>query len=362
MADYPASVKTFSTKVADDTIEASHPNDIQDEVTAVEDGLLNGLAHHLLPDADDTYDLGSSSLQWRNVYCDELTLNGVTVSSLASPFLTNGRLTLTTAVPVTTADVTAATTLYFALYGGNKISLYSGTAWVERTFAQLSIAVPATTDTVYDVFVYDNAGTATLELTAWTNDTTRATALTLQDGVLSKTGALTRKYVGTFRTTGVSGQTEDSLAKRYVWNYYNRVPRPLRVNEATNSWNYHVATFQQANASAANQVDVVVGWAEVPIDLRLIAHVSNSTGGVFGRVAIGEDSATDAASGSLIGATVLASAFAAQIHAALIKYPAVGRHYYTWLEQSDAVATTTWYGDNNTPTTIQSGMHGSIDG
>jgi hypothetical protein len=360
MADYPASVKTFSTKVADDTIEAAHPNDIQDEVTAVEDGLLNGLAHHVLPDADETYDLGSSALQWRVGYFDEIVLNGATLSSNASPV--GGRLTLTSGTPVTTADVTAATTLYFALYAGNRIELYNGSGWITRTFAELSIAVPATTDTVYDVFVYDNAGTAALELTAWTNDTTRATALTKQDGILVKTGALTRRYVGTFRTTGVSGQTEDSFAKRYVWNYYNRVPRVLRVNEATNSWTYHVATFQQANASAANQVDVVVGVAEVPIDLRLFAHVSNSTGGVFGRVAIGEDSATAAASGSIIGATVLASAFADQIMASLTKYPAVGRHYYTWLEQSDAVATTTWYGDNNTPTTIQSGMHGTIDG
>jgi hypothetical protein len=91
-----------------------------------------------------------------------------------------GRLTLTTGLPVTTADVTgaSATTLYYAPYGGcNQIDLFDGTTWARNAFAQISIAVPATTSQMYDVFAYDNAGVVALELTAWTNDTTRATAL-----------------------------------------------------------------------------------------------------------------------------------------------------------------------------------------
>lgn len=44
MASYPASVKTFGTKNAGDTIQPSHVNELQDEVTAIEDGLLNGSA------------------------------------------------------------------------------------------------------------------------------------------------------------------------------------------------------------------------------------------------------------------------------------------------------------------------------
>ena len=87
----------------------------------------------------------------------------------------------------------------------------SGSLWTEElsVTSPISIAVPSTTSTVYDVFVYDSSGTSTLELTAWTNLTTRATALAYQNGVLCKTeGALvTRRYLGSFRTTGVSGQT-----------------------------------------------------------------------------------------------------------------------------------------------------------
>ena len=44
MAQYPTAVKTFSAKSAGDVIQPSHVTDLQDEVTAIEDGLLNGTA------------------------------------------------------------------------------------------------------------------------------------------------------------------------------------------------------------------------------------------------------------------------------------------------------------------------------
>ena len=43
-ASYPTAAKTFTTKNAGDTIQPGHINDLQDEVAAIEDGLLNGLA------------------------------------------------------------------------------------------------------------------------------------------------------------------------------------------------------------------------------------------------------------------------------------------------------------------------------
>jgi hypothetical protein len=44
MASYPTSVKVFGTKAAGGTVEASHINDLQDEVNSIEGGLLNGTA------------------------------------------------------------------------------------------------------------------------------------------------------------------------------------------------------------------------------------------------------------------------------------------------------------------------------
>jgi hypothetical protein len=45
MASYPGAVKNFTSKNAGDTIQPAHINDLQDEVTALEAGLLNGTAN-----------------------------------------------------------------------------------------------------------------------------------------------------------------------------------------------------------------------------------------------------------------------------------------------------------------------------
>ncbi len=274
-----------------------------------------------------------------------------------------GRLTLTTGLPVTVADVTAATTVFYTPAGScNTIDFYDGTQWKRYAFAEVSIAVPATTNTMYDVFAYDNAGVVTLELTAWTNDTTRATALVLQNGVYVKTGALTRRYLGSFRTTGVSGQTEDSFAKRLVWNYYNRAERELRVVEATNSWTYD-GVYRQANGVATNQLAVVIGVAGAGLRVRVRGGANHDVGNTLARVSIGEDSTTTPVAGVIgMGVTVAnVTAIAQGLDAEVLRYPAVGYHIYVWLE-SAAAATMTWYGDNGDATLFQAGIFGTIWG
>lgn len=276
-------------------------------------------------------------------------------------FLCEGRLTLTTAVPVTTADVTGAATVYFTPYTGNKISLYSGTRWSTYTFTERSLALGTiTNDLPYDVFIYDNAGTVTLELLAWTNKTTRATALVLQDGVLSKTGALTRRYLGTFHTTATT-TTEDSYAKRLLWNYYNRVSRPLAIFDTTDSWTYDTAAFRQVRATATNQIVVVVGWVEDAVELHAGHAATHSSAGTV-ITAVGYDSTTvpitPTAGQILIPNTASATSFA-HVSAVVRHFPAVGFHTYAWLERA-ASATTTWYGDGGS--VFQTGMVGSIKG
>ena len=59
-------------------------------------------------------------------------------------FTPQGRLTLTSATPVTVSDVTAATTVYYALYKGDVVPLFDGTRWKLQTFTEQSIK---TTDT-----------------------------------------------------------------------------------------------------------------------------------------------------------------------------------------------------------------------
>lgn len=305
---------------------------------------------------------GTSALTGNTTITGTLTVGGVEISTTIDRSVCCGRLSLTSGSPVTTADVTAATTLYYALYSGNQIALYSGTAWALFAIAELSIAVPATTNQMYDVFVDYNGGTPQLALTAWTNDTTRATALTKQDGVLVKTGATGQRYVGSFRTTGVSGQTEDSYAKRYVWNHYNRVPRPMRVVDATDSWTYTTATIRQANNSTANQLDFVIGVSEDAVEAHVLAIVSNDTGSVTVTSAIGLDSTTAAATGSVIGRMSAGANLLMNMAPSVRTFPGIGRHTLVWLEASSATGITTWYGDAGTPTLVQSGIMGTVLG
>jgi hypothetical protein len=44
MASYPGAVKTFTNRSAGQTIEAAHMNEVQDEINAIESGILNGTA------------------------------------------------------------------------------------------------------------------------------------------------------------------------------------------------------------------------------------------------------------------------------------------------------------------------------
>src|SRR3990167_5507288 len=273
-----------------------------------------------------------------------------------------GRCTLTSATPVTTADVTAATTLYYALYGGNQITLYDGSArWVQTSFTELSIAVPATTATVYDVFIDYTAGVPALEVVAWSSDTARATSLATQNGVYVQTSDTDSLYVCSFRTTGVSGQTEDSLVKRYVWNYYNRVPRRIYVIDATNSWQYETATWRQAGANAANQLDVVIGVAESQVDITVVAQWDNTNASSVGSTAIGVDSTTVVS--GLINTNYNGAAGTKAINVIRGVYtPAIGRHFFVWLENGQgSTATQLWFGDNGS-TNFQSGMTGLVEG
>lgn len=273
----------------------------------------------------------------------------------------DGRLTLTTALPVTVADVTAAGTIYYTPYTGNRVTLFDGSRWKQYSFSELSLAITCTAANMYDVWLYDNAGTLTLETLIWTNTTTRATALVTQNGVLSKTGALTRRYVGSFYCISTNAIT-DSFATRGLFNYYNRVERPMRVTEATDSWTYTTATLRQARASTANQLAFVVGVAEVKLKAVVSAIALNDTGLVNLIVGIGLDSTTAVATGAIGGGSQINVVGAGQfLTSSLETYPAVGYHYAAWLEYSGATGTTTWYGDNWIAVAAPSGINGSIE-
>jgi hypothetical protein len=266
------------------------------------------------------------------------------------------RLTLTTATPVTTSDVTAATSVYITPFKGNRIALYDGSSsWNIRTSAEITVALGTLTSGLpYDIFVYDNAGTVTARTpVAWTNGTTRATALTLQDGVLVKTGATTDRYLGTFYTTSTT-TTEDSTSKRYLFNYYNRVLRTLKATDATNSWAYTTASYREANGGSTlgtSRVGLMVGWSENIVTASSLVAGTNSSGSAVIAAGIGLDSATNVA--QINTSTFTSSTVALNSVAFWRGYPGVGMHTIHWLELGGS--NVTLYGDNG-GTIFQTGL------
>jgi hypothetical protein len=286
---------------------------------------------------------------------DASTSTGVS----ANTSIVGGRLTTESGVCVSTSDRTSQSTLYYTpgcgAFGGNQITLYTGSVWTTVSFSEISLALSGlTSGKPYDVFLDYNGGSPTLEAVAWTNDTTRATALATQDGVLVQNGDADSRYLGMFYTTGTT-TIEDSQAKRYLYNYYNRVTRSMKVRETTDSWNYTTATIRQVNGSTANQLDFVNGDAGTMIEA---VASSLMTGGSPGIVLIGLDSTTtmspDSVTGQLSGVAVGETSTAHYRG-----QPGVGRHYVTWLERGGGGATNTWYGDAGTTYDI-TGILGSI--
>lgn len=272
------------------------------------------------------------------------------------------RLTLTTATPVTTADVAGATTVYCTPYKGRVIALWNGAAWQNYTSNEFSIALGTlTSGKPYDVFCYQNAGVPTLELgTAWTNDTTRAVALAYQNGILVKSGDATRRYLGTFYTTATT-TTEDSVANRYLYNYYNKASRQMKRRETTASWVYTTATIRQANGSTANQLNFIVGVSEDVVRADLIVAVNNTNAAVYIAAGIGLDSTTTPAADAIMtGVTTSGAGYGMTMPASYSGVPSAGRHFLTWLEYSAATGTTTWTGIPNTAALIIPGINGSL--
>jgi hypothetical protein len=294
-----------------------------------------------------------------------------------------GRLSLETGVAVSTSDQAGKTSVFYTPYQSDEVELYDGTAWVPHVFTELSQTTADNTkspaavanNSNYDVFAWDDAGT--LRATrgpAWTSDTARGagagtTELELFEGrhvnkVAITNGPAARRglYVGTIRSDG-SAQINDTLAKRHVWNTYNRVLRAMKgATETTDSWTYTTATFRQANANAANQLDYVAGLAEDAVFAQVFASAQNNAAAntVGMRAGIGVDSTTTTSAQQMTIANNIVSASAMPVLASYRGIPGIGRRFLAWLEWSTASGTTTWFGDDSVPDRVQHGIIGEV--
>jgi hypothetical protein len=277
------------------------------------------------------------------------------------------RLTGTSATPVMTADSTSLGTIYLTPYRGNAIALYDGTNWQVVSSAEVSLAVTGrTTDLPFDIFAFLSGGAVTLEFLDWTNATTRATGLTRVNGVWTKTGDQTRRYVGSCRARSATTyhwvlSGTDAPVKMDLWNADNRVEVSFNLKATTDTWNYTLATIRQAQGSTNYQVDIMVGLQEDFFEAGLFVTSRNSTISIMRSVGIGFDSTTTFSGLQAATANTVASINVHQM-SRIKNQPGIGRHFYSWNEFSVATGTCTWVGDDGTtnPTHgMQSGMSGS---
>ena len=293
-----------------------------------------------------------------------------------------GRLSLTSALPVTAADVTAAGTLYYTHHTHDLMPLWDGSHWRNRSFSELSLALDGNSGHSdyhqagknFDVFLFDDSGTLRIGTpSAWPSDTARtaylsrlngrwvnSTALNLRHGsgaldVVNK-GAGLALYIGTFRTTA-DGQTEDSAAKRFVWNTYNRVQRIMRVIEAAGGWTYSTAIWRQANGNPANQLEFVRGLDDDGTGCWVYASAVHDSVATAVSAAIGLDSTSAPAAGSARITTSISNFLQNSLNPRYVGHPGLGYHYLAWLEYSTNAPTTTWLG-NSGGTTMQTGIFG----
>lgn len=334
-------------------------NQVNANFTALANGALNRAAgtmtgtlnsRAVIPTSDATYDLGSSSFRFKDLWISGSICSGGTCSTPLPFSVCDLRLSLTAGTPLTTADVTAATTVYASPMGGGQCFFLdvTGNAWTPLTVSETAVTVPASTNTNYDLFCRNNAGTMACDTTAWASDTARAGALVSQNGVLVKSlGDVARRYIGTFRTTGVSGQTEDSQTKRYVWSYYRRYPRPLMRADSTASWVYGTATIRQVRATATNQVEIVIGVTEDLLRVSYNVVVGSDQASLQAhQFGVGLDS-TVAFVGNQDGVYNVLGPTALERRSGRAQatfFPGIGYHTITMLEAGSGAGTTTWYG------------------
>lgn len=259
-----------------------------------------------------------------------------------------GRLTGTTGVPITTSDVNGTTSVYYTPFEGNQCWVYDGSAaWVLRTFTEFTVSLAGcTASRPYDLFLYDNAGTLATETLIWTNGTTRGTALTKQNGVWVKTGATTRRFVGSYYCNSSGGQTDDSYVKRFICNAAFQRGRPLRKIDASVGA-YASATIRQLDNDPANKVEVLACLPGIQVTLETVTAMSNGTANAEIKVGIGED-ATTSFSSSLVGGVAFRTAVSGDyghLVSRLDTMPTEGYHYYS-INESVSTGQINYTGNN----------------
>lgn len=220
---------------------------------------------------------------------------------LASLHVFQARLTPSTSNPTYLTDALAASAVYLLPHKGRTIALPSGSSHAFFTLPDegYTISLAGLASNNYDIFFYNDDGTLTHYLVAWTNNTARATAIvkpeTLGYYVLSTDHRL--RYAGSV-ILYATGLYHSAVFFRGLWNYYNRIEMPFLFS-GTAGHTYVTPAWRSWNNDGANHRGYMnFGVSEEAIPIRIAAHITGVTSNGSVMVNIGHNSTSVAAVGS----------------------------------------------------------------
>lgn len=260
----------------------------------------------------------------------------------------NARFTLTSNTPVLTSSVTAAVTGYITPFNGNFARLYYNSAWNYYALSEIPIDFSLlNASTLYDVFLYWNGSSVVAETVAWTNTTTRATALATQDGVYVKTGDPTRLYFASFYLDAskqchyhVGPQpTSGGTVKVYFCNLYNQRYHTAQIYMALNYWTYAVNSWRIANAEANFKIEYVKGVDEGDIEAYYGSNPNSNAANTSALIGVGIDSTS-----AFSGFTAIKNGNNGYIQARYAGPVSKGLRYVAGIEMAGAAATAGYTG------------------
>lgn len=317
-----------------------------------------------------------------------------TIAQFAAPgFAPQGRLTLASGVPVMTADVTNASTIYYAPYTGTYVPIYNGTNVVMYQFTSSptdnvgpSIALNTTAHTtghLYDLYAFNNGGTITLGTgPAWTSLTARGASQDVQrySGILTNAVSIAISYgsplitytcpvnqctyLGTVYATG-GGTTcvqfaptpanggESSCGNGAfvgLWNACNRVNAHVRVIDNSAAWNAKTINtwepgdynFGTSHTNINNRINFLDGMQVVQVHATLDEN-NQSNGASSTKPLIGVSFDTTSTSPDI--ACKQQATQVVSVSCDAFSVPFMGLHFAQAMEQAAAL-TSTPFGQN----------------
>jgi hypothetical protein len=235
-------------------------------------------------------------------------------------------------------------TVYLAPVEGDMIALYTGSLWALRQASSVSYTLAGrTADLPFDLFAYWTGSAVALEVVNWASGTARTTALVRQNGVWTKSGDATRRYLGTVRPRSAttyrvqrSNNIDVGSAGIDYWNVANQRTASVTLLTTANLYAY-ASVSRQVFGSANSQIEVVQGLADRPVEARAFMYINNNGNLAVAGTGIGVND-TAAVHPLCVRQVAVAVAVAnanAPCSAVLSLQAGLGVARYTWLEAGD---------------------------